>query len=86
MTSSNLWWRKRGKSTTQFYQVRLTTAPRLIGLHVCSCSVSRDTKAGDGWHKNSFKQHRISLSSPVAAVADPWKNAVDRDIICLPSF
>ena len=70
MMSSNLWWRKRGKSITQFYQVRLTTAPRLIGL--CSCSVSRDTKAGDGQHDRVIRTVSSSIESLSALLWQVW--------------
>ena len=49
MPSLNLWRTKSYKSTTQFYQGRITTAARLVEF-VYSLYMSRDMSAKNGWH------------------------------------
>ena len=50
---------------TVLSSIRLTTAPRL-----CSCSVSRDTEAGDGWHDRVIRTVTSSIESLSAL---PWQ-------------
>ena len=59
--SSKLWRRKRQRSG-QIYYIILSSKAYYSSQSLCSHSVSRDTRAGDGWH------NRASSIVPLSAL------------------